>query len=73
MLYDRCNANAQMNFNLCLGNARDTGDTCLMQICDRMICSLDAQTACLAGYRGCYAACGGTVRERQRCVSGCPS
>lgn len=73
MLVDRCRANAQMDFTLCLGNARDTGDTCLMHLCEMPICPLDAQAACAADYRGCFAACGGTVSERQRCVSGCPS
>lgn len=71
--FSACQARAQLDFELCRGDARTTGETCIMPLCQRPACSTAAVDSCAAGYRRCFASCGGVVVEEQRCVSGCPS
>lgn len=71
--YSACQARAQLDFDMCRGDARSTGETCVMPLCRRPVCPTMAFDACDAGYRRCFASCGGVVVEERRCVSGCPS
>ena len=73
LMQDACQSNAQIRFQQCRAAARSTGEDCFMRVCERPRCPTDAADACEADYRGCFAACGGTVVEERRCVANCPS
>jgi hypothetical protein len=73
LMQNSCQSNAQIRFQQCLAASRSTGEDCSMRICERPRCPTEAVDACEAGYRGCFADCGGTVVEERRCVANCPS
>lgn len=62
-LYDRCERNASIDFDVCIGAYRRTGVTCRRRICERPICPREGIEACEADYRRCFAGCGGRVVE----------
>ena len=70
---DLCRSRAQLDFQICQKAFAPQGSTCVYRICDRPICAPTAIEACEASHRQCFAGCGGTVVEEQRCVENCPS
>jgi hypothetical protein len=78
--YRACDQRAQQRFEVCQRNAsievevckRSGRDDCTRRICTRERCSDASVAGCDADYRGCFAACGGSVTESAVCVANCP-
>jgi hypothetical protein len=73
LIQDQCRANGQIDYQICQRAYAPDGQNCFYPICQRQSCAPIALDACDADYRRCFAECGGTVIEEQRCVANCPS
>ncbi|MGF1562345.1 MAG: hypothetical protein ACFB3T_09230 [Geminicoccaceae bacterium] len=66
--FSHCRMRERMDYLACRGPYGRTScfpSTCLVPVCETNI------QGCEAGYRACYAACGGTVTEETVCVANC--
>jgi hypothetical protein len=73
LVQNQCRANAQIDLQICQSAYGPEGYICAMRLCERPRCEPPALGPCEADYRRCFAGCGGTVIEEQRCVANCPS
>jgi hypothetical protein len=73
LVEDQCRANALIDYQICQRAFGPDGRTCFQRICQRPVCGTAPFDRCDTDHRRCFAACGGTVVEGQRCVANCPS